>query len=164
MVSESREKYLIKNTFIFTIGSIATKLITFVLVPIYTHILTTQEYGVVDLISTISMVLAPVIILNISESVMRFSLDKEADHHQIMSSGLMILIIGVLGGLLIIPITKCFVSLGEYSLFLYFYTISSATSQLLLCYLRGKEQLIQYTCGNIINTFSVAVLNILFFC
>lgn len=162
MVSESREKYLIKNTFIFTIGSIATKLITFVLVPIYTHILTTQEYGVVDLISTISMVLAPVIILNISESVMRFSLDKEADHHQIMSSGLMILIIGVLGGLLIIPITKCFVSLGEYSLFLYFYTISSATSQLLLCYLRGKEQLIQYTCGNIINTFSVAVLNILF--
>lgn len=162
MVSESREKYLIKNTFIFTIGSIATKLITFILVPIYTHILTTQEYGVVDLISTISMVLAPVIILNISESVMRFSLDKEADHHQIMSSGLMILIIGVLGGLLIIPITKCFVSLGEYSLFLYFYTISSATSQLLLCYLRGKEQLIQYTCGNIINTFSVAVLNILF--
>lgn len=162
MVSESREKYLIKNTFIFTIGSIATKLITFILVPIYTHILTTQEYGVVDLISTISMVLAPVIILNISESVMRFSLDKEADHHQIMSSGLMVLIIGVLGGILIIPITKCFVSLGEYSLFLYFYTISSAASQLLLCYLRGKEQLIQYTCGNIINTFSVAVLNILF--
>ena len=162
MVSESRGKYLFKNTFIFTIGSIATKLITFILVPIYTHILTTQEYGVVDLISTISMVLAPVIILNISESVMRFSLDKDADHNQIMSSGLMILIIAVIGGLLIIPITKLFGSLGNYSFYLYFYTISSAGSQLFLCYLRGKEQLIQYTCGNIINTFSVAVLNILF--
>lgn len=162
MVSESRGKYLFKNTFIFTIGSIATKLITFILVPIYTHILTTQEYGVVDLISTISMVLAPVLILNISESVMRFSLDKDADHNKIMSSGLLIFIIAVIGGLLIIPITKSFGNIGEYSFYLYFYTITSAGSQLLLCYLRGKEQLVQYTCGNIINTLSVAVLNILF--
>lgn len=162
MVSESRGKYLFKNTFIFTIGSIATKFITFILVPIYTHILTTQEYGVVDLISTISMVLAPVLILNIGESVMRFSLDKDADHNQIMSSGLLVLIMAVIGGAIIIPVAQCFGNLGEYSSYLYFYTISSAGSQLLLCYLRGKEQLIQYTCGNIINTFSVAVLNILF--
>ena len=124
MVSESRGKYLFKNTFIFTIGSIATKLITFILVPIYTHILTTQEYGVVDLISTISMVLAPVIILNISESVMRFSLDKDADHNQIMSSGIVILIMAVVGGIFIIPIIKLFENLREYSYYLYFYTIS----------------------------------------
>lgn len=162
MVSESRGKYLFKNTFIFTIGSIATKFITFILVPIYTHILTTQEYGVVDLISTISMVLAPVLILNIGESVMRFSLDKDADHNQIMSAGLLVLIMAVIGGAIIIPVAQCFGNLGEYSSYLYFYTISSAGSQLLLCYLRGKEQLIQYTCGNIINTFNVAVLNILF--
>ena len=83
MAIESRGKYLLKNTAVFAIGNIATKLITFILVPIYTHILTTQEYGVVDLISTISMVLAPVLILNISESVMRFSLDKDANHNQI---------------------------------------------------------------------------------
>ena len=161
MVSESRGKYLFKNTFIFTIGSIATKLITFILVPIYTHILTTQEYGVVDLISTISMVLAPVIILNISESVMRFSLDKDADHNQIMSSGIVILIMAVVGGIFIIPIIKLFENLREYSYYLYFYTISSASTQLFLCYLRGKEELMQYTCGNIINTFSVAIFNIL---
>lgn len=57
MSSESRGKYLFKNTFIFTIGSIGTKLITFFLVPLYTYMLTSKEYGVVDLISTISMLL-----------------------------------------------------------------------------------------------------------
>ena len=162
MVGESRGRYLIKNTFIFTVGSIATKLITFILVPIYTHVLTTQEYGVVDLISTISMVLAPVLILNISESVMRFSLDKNADYNHIMSSGLIILLMAIFGGMIIIPVSRLFTSISEYSHYLYFYTISCAASQLFLCFLRGKEQLLQYTCGNIINTFSVAVLNILF--
>lgn len=162
MAIESRGKYLLKNTAVFAIGNIATKLITFILVPIYTHILTTQEYGVVDLISTISMVLAPVLILNISESVMRFSLDKDANHNQIMSSGLLILISAAVLGMLIIPIVKLFDNLGEYSYYLYFYTIASASSQLFLCYLRGKERLSQYTLGNIINTFSVAILNIIF--
>lgn len=162
MAIESRGKYLLKNTAVFAIGNIATKLITFILVPIYTHILTTQEYGVVDLISTISMVLAPVLILNISESVMRFSLDKDANHNQIMSSGLLILISAAVLGMLIIPIVKLFDNLGEYSYYLYFYTIASASSQLFLCYLRGKERLLQYTLGNIINTFSVAILNIIF--
>ena len=64
--------------------------------------------------------------------------------------------------MLIIPIVKLFDNLGEYSYYLYFYTIASASSQLFLCYLRGKERLSQYTLGNIINTFSVAILNIIF--
>lgn len=162
MVSESREKYLLKNTFIFTIGNIATKLITFILVPLYTYMLTTMEYGVVDLITTISLVLAPVLFLNISESVMRFSLDKDANYNQIMSTGLVIMSLAVIIGFLGIPVLQLFSTLKSYSLYIYFYTISSAISQLFLCYLRGKEKLILYTCGNIINTLTVAIFNIIF--
>ena len=162
MATDSRGKYLFKNTFIFTIGSLATKLITFILVPLYTHMMTTQEYGSVDLITTIGMIMAPVLILNIGESVMRFSLDKNADHNQIMSTGLLALIFALLVGCLIIPVTRFFSSISEFSSYIYLYTISSAASQLFLCYLRGKEKLLLYTYGNIINTLSVALLNILF--
>ena len=45
----NREKQLIKNTAIITIGKICTQMITFFLLPIYTAILSTEEYGVVDL-------------------------------------------------------------------------------------------------------------------
>lgn len=162
MATDSRGKYLFKNTFIFTIGSLATKLITFILVPLYTHMMTTQEYGSVDLITTIGMIMAPVLILNVGESVMRFSLDKNADHNQIMSTGLLALIFALLVGCLIIPVTRFFSSISEFSSYIYLYTISSAASQLFLCYLRGKEKLLLYTYGNIINTLSVALLNILF--
>ena len=77
MGKESRAKYLAKNTFIFALGNFGTKIINFFLVPIYTYVLNSAQYGTVDLITTITTVLAPVLILNISESVMRYSLDKD---------------------------------------------------------------------------------------
>lgn len=160
--SESRGNYLAKNTAIFAIGSIATKLITFFLVPLYTNILTTAEYGVVDLVNTLSTVLGPILILNIYEAVLRFALDKGADYNKIMSIGLTILGGGLTVGLLIIPITSTIDGYGQYSVFIYFYVLSLAASLLFLSYLRGKEKLVLYSIGNVIHTLSIAVLNIIF--
>ena len=142
--SESRGNYLAKNTAIFAIGSIATKLITFFFVPLYTNILTTAEYGVVDLVNTLSTVLGPILILNIYEAVLRFALDKGADYNKIMSIGLTILGGGLTVGLLIIPITSTIDGYGQYSVFIYFYVLSLAASLLFLSYLRGKEKLVLY--------------------
>ena len=77
-MEKNRSKYLLKNAAVFAMGSIGTKMIAFFLVPLYTNLLSTSEYGVVDLVTTISTVLAPMLILNINEAVMRFSLDEHA--------------------------------------------------------------------------------------
>lgn len=159
---EQRAKYLMKNTAIFAIGSIATKLISFFLVPLYTNALTTEQYGTADLVTTICTVLAPIIILNISEGVMRFALDKNADYIKIMSIGIAALMIAIFVGLLIIPVTSSISSVSEYAVYIYFYTIMLAGSQVFLCYLRGKELLTRYAVGNIIQTFFIAILNIVF--
>lgn len=79
MGSESRNRYLLKNTLIFTLGNIGSRMISFFLIPLYTNVLTTSQYGTVDLITTISTVAGPMLTLNIAESVMRFGLDKDAD-------------------------------------------------------------------------------------
>lgn len=73
----SRSNYLLKNTLIFTLGNIGSKVISFFLIPLYTNILTTAQYGVTDLITTIVTVAVPILTLNICESVMRFGLDKD---------------------------------------------------------------------------------------
>ena len=159
---EQRAKYLMKNTAIFAIGSIATKLISFFLAPLYTNALTTEQYGTADLVTTICTVLAPIIILNISEGVMRFALDKDVDYIKIMSIGISVFFIAIFVGLLIIPVAAVFPSVSEYATYIYFYTIMLAGSQLFLCYLRGKELLTRYAVGNIIQTFSIAILNIIF--
>ena len=49
----NREKLLIKNTAIVSLGKICTQLITFFLLPLYTAVLSTEEYGVVDLLNTL---------------------------------------------------------------------------------------------------------------
>ena len=53
----NREKLLIKNTAIVSLGKICTQLITFFLLPLYTAVLSTEEYGVVDLLNTLTSLL-----------------------------------------------------------------------------------------------------------
>ena len=161
-LGQQRNKYLLKNTVIFSIGNFGTKIISFFLDPLYTNILTTREYGTVDLIYTIGMVLVPLLTLNIGESIMRFALDKDADCDKIMSTGITILIFGAIIGLLILPIANLFESVSNYSIYIYLYTLTLAFSQIFLCYLRGKEFLLKYSIGNIIQSLTIAIFNIIF--
>ena len=161
-LGQKRNKYLLKNTVIFSIGNFGTKIISFFLVPLYTNILTTREYGTVDLIYTIGMVLVPLLTLNIGESIMRFALDKDADCDKIMSTGITKLIFGAIIGLLILPIANLFENVSNYSIYIYLYTLTLAFSQIFLCYLRGKEFLLKYSIGNIIQSLTIAIFNIIF--
>ena len=158
----NRNKYLLKNTAIFTIGNLATKLINFFLIPLYTNILSTQEYGMVDLVITVSTIAIPILTLNVMESVMRFNLDKDANHDEITKSGIVILIFTIILGMVLIPLSNLFVILKGYGIYIYMYCIASALCQFFLCDLRGKEKLLQYSVGNILNTLFIAVFNILF--
>lgn len=160
--SESRGRYLAKNTAIFAIGNVASRLISFFLVPLYTNILTTAEYGVVDLVNTLCTVLAPILILNINEAVMRFALDKGANYNKIMSTGLTVFIGAILFGILVIPASSLFSEVAPYSTYIYFYTVTLAGSQLFLCYLRGKENIAFYSVGSVLQTMTIALFNILF--
>lgn len=161
---EKRNRYLVKNTAIFAVGNLAPKIIAFFMVPIYTNVLNTSEYGIVDLINTISMIAIPFLILNISESIMRFSLDKGADYNKIMSVGLVIALLSVLIGFFFIPISRSFDGIKDYVWMIYFYTISLGLSQIFLSYLRGTERLIQFSIGNIIQTLAIGGLNVFFLC
>lgn len=161
-MSESRSKYLIKNTAIFALGNFAPKIISFFLVPLYTIVLSTNEYGTVDLIATICTIAVPVLTMNIMEAVMRFSLDKGADRDKITKIGIIILFCGMLLGLIIIPVCNIFERMSSIGVLVYFYVVCAASAQVFLYILRGKEQLMYYSIGNVINTFLIAAFNILF--
>ena len=115
-----------------------------------------------DLVTTIGMVLAPILLLNINDGVMRFALDKGADFNKIMSIGLAAFIFCLITGLVIFPIGNISNQLGNYSSYIYFYTISYAGNLLFFGYLRGTEKLLQFSIGNIINAMLIASFNIFF--
>lgn len=158
----NRGKYLAKNTLIFALGNLGTKLINFFLVPLYTSILCSADYGTADLIFTICTFAVPIILCNIYESVMRFCLDKDADHNKVMSVGLLLLDTSFITGVILLLLAKSYKPTSEYYIYVYLYAISIGISQVFLCYLRGRELLFKYSIGNLLQALSVITLNIVF--
>ena len=72
----SKEKQLLKNTAIVSIGKIATQLITFFLLPVYTAVLSTEEYGIVDLLNTLVCLILPIVTLQIEQGLFRYLVDS----------------------------------------------------------------------------------------
>lgn len=157
-----RFSYLAKNTSIFAIGELGTKLINFFLVPFYTHVLTTEQYGTVDLIFTICTVIVPLVMFNIGEAIMRYALDDDADHNKLFSIASITIVFGFLISIVIIPITGLFSILSHYSKYIYFYIVLCATKSVMTSFLRGREQLKLYVSCNLLNSFLIAIFNILF--
>lgn len=76
----SKEKALVKNTLIVTIGKICTQFISFILLPLYTALLTTEQYGVVDLLNTLINLITPILLFKIEDGIFRFLIDKREDN------------------------------------------------------------------------------------
>jgi len=162
MNGKNRNIYLLRNTIIFAIGNFATKFITFFLMPLYTNCLTTSEYGKIDLLYTVCTFLYPLLTLNISEAIFRFSMDKEENNNEVLTIGFLCTFFGIILGMLSIPIIKTISGCSQFSYLFYTYLITTIISQTLLVSLKGMEQLKQYTLGNFINTFFIALFNIVF--
>lgn len=157
-----RIKYLMKNTFLFALGSLGSRIVVFLLVPLYTGVLLPEEYGIVDLLYTVCTILGPLITLNISEAIMRFCLDKDSNHNKILNNTFLVIIAGSLIGILIIPITRIFAVSDGYGLILYFCSLFIAVAQVFLYYLRGIEKPLLYSIGCIIQTTLIAIFSIIF--
>ena len=157
-----RNAYLIKNILIFTLTIVATKLITFLLVPIYTRYLSTTEFGIADLLFSIGSFIIPLVTFNISEAVYRFSMDKGSNTNKITSIIIVTLIIMIVESLLILPILSAFPSYSKYSGYYYLYIITSAISQVLSANLKGQEKLKKLSICNTLFTFLVGLFNIIF--
>ena len=84
-MKNKKYKYLGKNTLIFTISSFGTKFLSFFLVPPYTNVLTTKEYGIIDIINTSGILMTYIFTLNISDAVLRFAIEQKNEHEKILT-------------------------------------------------------------------------------
>ena len=67
---------LFKNTFIIAIGKFSTQVLSYFLLPLYTSILSTSDYGIYDLLVTICIFVIPLITILMEESMFRFLIDE----------------------------------------------------------------------------------------
>ena len=70
-------KKLASNTIIFAIGTFSSKILSFLLMPFVTRMMTTGSYGAADLIQQTGNVIIPIAFLCVNSAALRFSMDKQ---------------------------------------------------------------------------------------
>ena len=77
-----RGKELAKNTAIMLFGKLFTQFLVFLLLPLYTHLLSKDEYGVVDLISTYITIAIPVTTIQLEMAAFRYLIDARKEREK----------------------------------------------------------------------------------
>lgn len=159
---ESKHKKLIKDTIVFAIGNIGSKIILFFLVPLYTNVLSTEEYGIADLVFTVSQFLVPFVSLVIFDAVIRFGLSKEEKPKDVLVTSFVVLGIGVLATAIVTPAFQFYAPLSPWRWYLCVYVILTMIGNVELNYLKVLERNRTYAFISIVHTAVMAVANIIF--
>lgn len=158
-------KYLGKNIGLLTLSSFGTKLLSFFLVPLYTHLLSTTDYGIYDIFSTTISLAVPILTINIHDGVLRFLLDEdERDNKSIFTSGTkLVLGSSIVVGVVVLLLAKCgLVSIiTKYPLYFVAMYMAGAFYQLFSNYARGMECIKEVSVAGVISALTGILLNIL---
>ena len=155
-----KKRRLLKDIFIFTIGNMGSKLILFLLVPLYTNYLTTAEYGISELVFTVSQLLIPLISITVFDAVTRFGLMKSEKPENVLLCAFSVLAVG---GIVTVFISELFVfypPLKPWRWYLCAYTVLSAATSVELNYLKVLDRNKQFALVSIIQTLVLALMNI----
>ena len=158
----SRYKTLLKDTLIFGLGNLGTKLILFLMVPLYTNFMSDAEYGIADLVFTIAQLMAPFLSVVISDAVIRFGLSETERKENIIFVGAIVWGLAAILGLILTPVVGIYKAMAEWKWYLYVYVISSIADSIGYCYLKAKGKNRTYALLSVLQTGLMASLNVYF--
>ena len=163
----NKNKEFATNTFILFLGKFTTQFITFLLIPLYTHFLNADDYGLVDLIQTYISLFVPVLILRFDSVVFRFLIDERKNKDNvdgkkivITNTVIMVLCVAVIVSSIYI-LVGFFVSI-KYFWLLLFTVIAIMFSNILLQISRGLGKNKEYSIACVITGLTTLILNIMF--
>lgn len=161
----SKYKYLIKNIGLLTLSSFATKLLSFFLVPLYTSVLTTEQYGTYDIFMTTVGVLIPILTLNIQDAVLRFALDKKYKRELVIRIGIKYFFISNFLIILAILLNNIFGFsnlVKTYSIYFFLMFLTQSLSGIVTCYIRGIDRIADLSVSSVLASAVTITLNIIF--
>lgn len=155
-------KSLAKNTMVFAIGTLASKLMVFLLLPFYTRVLPQDGYGTVDIIVQTCNLLIPLATLGITHAIIRFGLDKSTDKKSVYTLGLLTVACGFTVLLLFWPLLAKISFLTEYIGYIYLFILMSSLQMLGAEFIRARGMVRFYAIDGVFRTVLTIILNIIF--
>lgn len=159
----SRKSELAKNTAILTVGKVCTQCINFFLLPLYTAILSAEEYGTFDLLVTYSTLLLPLVNWQLDQGLFRFMLDHRGNREEqgklfstlLLSSTAQSIVYAIL-----FLCIKSYLKI-ENSYFLLLYVVLHVYTGLFLQFVRGLGYSVKFTIASFISASATTILNVI---
>ena len=159
------DKYtrLASNTVIFAISSFSSKLLTFVVQPLLTHVMKeTSVVGVSKLASQCANLLIPFVSLGMSNAIIRFGLDRRNDKKQVFTNGLLTILLGYFLLLLCLPVIRLVPTISDYLVYIYIYVLTSCLRTLCTQFVRSRQLNKLVAVDGILCTFVTLMFYLLF--
>lgn len=159
-------KYLFKNIGLLFIGNFASKILVFLLVPFYTSILSTYEYGLYDLFYTTVQLLVPILSLNVVDAVMRFPIGAERKEQKVaFTLGLKCVCFASIIIYISSIIVNCVMKSGAVSLYWKYFVVLFmvyALNNIVAQFARGIDDVSGIAIAGVIGTCTMILFNIFF--
>ena len=80
--TQNRAMQMLRNLGIYAVGSIGSRLMTFLLVPIYSFFIAPSEFGYYDICFVVAMFAVPIISMQLRDGAFRYLLDATTDEER----------------------------------------------------------------------------------
>ncbi len=157
----NKYKRLIGDMGIFALGALGSKLVLFLLLPIYTHVLTDSEYGIADLVFTGGDLVLPFISLSIFNGLLRYGLIKGKRQDALLNATV-VFAAGCVVTILLIPLSGLYVPIREWKWYLCGYVLVHFARLNSLVYLKVKDRNKAYSALSIAQALLLVGCNVLF--
>lgn len=156
----NKYKRLVSNTMIFAAGTFTSKVLVLLLMPLYTSILSREQYGVADIITQTANLLIPVACIGICDGIFRFAIDS-ADRKKLFSTALCAILAVSLCFLALSPLLSFVKLISNYVWLICAYVICANLHSVCAQYVRARGQTVAFAIQGILNTVLTIVYNIL---
>ena len=157
-----KEKYIffVKNMSVLTISNFVSKILVFLMLPLYTNVLSTKEYGTIDIITTTINLCIPIFTISIIEAVLRYSMEKNTNSENVLSEALKIIVKGFICLVFVSSITMYIFKIPSIYIVLFLiYYLTTAISHALSYYTKGVNNLKLLGVSNIVKAIVMLSTN-----
>jgi O-antigen/teichoic acid export membrane protein len=158
-----RFKKLLSNTAILGAGTFISKVLVFLLMPLYTACLSKSEFGVADILMQTANLIIPIAIIGVADGLFRFTIDADGNNRkQIFTFSIITLLVGMVPLALLMQVFRFFSVYDGYIWLVFFYICAANLHLIVANYVRGCDKTKTFAVQGIINTALVIIFNIIF--
>lgn len=156
-------KRLLSNTVILGAGTFTSKVLVFLLMPLYTALLTTEQFGTADILTQTANLLIPLAALGITDGLFRFTLDADGEKRKrIFGGAVAVILLGTIPLALIIQLFNAVNIYSGYVWLIFFYICAANLHAVCANYLRACGKTGIFAIQGIANTVLTIAFNVLF--